>query len=532
MGQNLTGQTIASTYEDLVQISGSILTDGLGNNINNLTITSSFATTASYAANAAGVPNALFSASFSDPNLIFTKGDASTFNVDLSAIANGTSGTSGISGTNGSSGTAGSSGTSGVVLALAAKNIEISGSDFTYAYLGGNYGISSSYADITFTQPFASTDYSIDFQYNADPGSDLEYDLSSAGATSIVFTNKTASGFRLWFVGLNVPSIYPNLKGYVQAIALGENSQDGTSGTSGLTGTSGTSGQDGTFFGSSGTSGSSGSSGTSGINGSSGTSGSSGSSGTSGVDGSSGTSGIAGSSGTSGINGSSGTSGVDGTNGTSGVSGTDGSSGTSGDGTSGTSGVSGSSGTSGIDGSSGTSGINGSSGTSGVDGTNGTSGFSGTDGSSGTSGLTGTSGTSGQDGTNFGTSGTSGIDGSSGTSGVSLTGTIDVEYTGSSLGAFGTINFTGSGVVVTDVAGTASIEITGGGGGAGFPYTGSAEITGSLILTGSFSQNQGDITFTQISASQNYASDAAAASAGVPLGGLYRNGNFIMIRIQ
>jgi hypothetical protein len=116
-----------------------------------------------------------------------------------------------------------------------------------------------------------------------DPGTDLEYDLSTAGATSIVFTNKTASGFRLWFAGSNVPSIYPNLKGYVQAIALGENSQDGTSGTSGLTGTSGTSGQDGTFFGSSGTSGSSGSSGTSGINGSSGTSGINGSSGTSGV---------------------------------------------------------------------------------------------------------------------------------------------------------------------------------------------------------------------------------------------------------
>ena len=46
MGQNLTGQTIASTYEDLVQISGSRLTDGTGSNIDNLTVTASLATNA------------------------------------------------------------------------------------------------------------------------------------------------------------------------------------------------------------------------------------------------------------------------------------------------------------------------------------------------------------------------------------------------------------------------------------------------------------------------------------------------------
>jgi hypothetical protein len=60
MGQNLTGQTIASTYEDLVQISGSsrnFLTDGTGSNITSLAVTasnavsSSYALTASYAAN-------------------------------------------------------------------------------------------------------------------------------------------------------------------------------------------------------------------------------------------------------------------------------------------------------------------------------------------------------------------------------------------------------------------------------------------------------------------------------------------------
>ena len=90
-------------------------------------------------------------------------------------------------------------------------------------------------------------------------------------------------------------------------------------------------------------------------------------------------------------------------------------------------------GTSGVDG---TSGINGTSGTSGV---NGEVGPKGEDGTSGTSGLNGTffgsSGTSGLNGTFFGTSG---VNGSSGTSGV-------------------------SGVV--------------------FPFTGSAEILGSLEVT-------------------------------------------------
>ena len=71
------------------------------------------------------------------------------------------------------------------------------------------------------------------------------------------------------------------------AIALGQFSSSGTSGTSGTDGSSGTSGQDG----SSGTSGTSGGTGSSGTSGTSGGTGSSGTSGTSGSNGSSGTSG-------------------------------------------------------------------------------------------------------------------------------------------------------------------------------------------------------------------------------------------------
>jgi hypothetical protein len=91
MGQDLTGKLISATYEDLVQISGSILTDGTGSNITNLTITSSFATTASYAENAAGVPLALFTASINDATITFTKGDASTFDITVNNVVNASS---------------------------------------------------------------------------------------------------------------------------------------------------------------------------------------------------------------------------------------------------------------------------------------------------------------------------------------------------------------------------------------------------------------------------------------------------------
>ena len=40
------------------------------------------------------------------------------------------------------------------------------------------------------------------------------------------------------------------------------------------------------------------------------------------------------------------------------------------------------------------------------------------------------------------------------------------------------------------------------------------------------------VVLTQVSQSLNFVDDTAAAAGGVPLGGLYRNGNFIMIRIS
>jgi hypothetical protein len=91
MGQNLTGQTISSTYEDLVQISGSILTDGLGNDITSLEVTasnaisSSYALTASFAENVTPIDTGSFmiTGSVSTNTLTFEKGDGSTFSLTV-----------------------------------------------------------------------------------------------------------------------------------------------------------------------------------------------------------------------------------------------------------------------------------------------------------------------------------------------------------------------------------------------------------------------------------------------------------------
>lgn len=51
--------------------------------------------------------------------------------------------------------------------------------------------------------------------------------------------------------------------------------------------------------------------------------------------------------------------------------------------------------------------------------------------------------------------------------------------------------------------------------------SGSLTVTGSCAVTGSF-------TISLVNAED----DTAAASAGVPVGGLYRSGNFVLIRLS
>ena len=75
-------------------------------------------------------------------------------------------------------------------------------------------------------------------------------------------------------------------------------------------------------------------------------------------------------------------------------------------------------------------------------------------------------------------------------------------------------------------------------------FTGSVQVLGDTFLRGetnfinqtaggtSAHVRNGFVILSQVSSSLNYANDNAAALNGVPLGGLYRNGNFIQIRIS
>jgi len=69
-------------------------------------------------------------------------------------------------------------------------------------------------------------------------------------------------------------------------------------------------------------------------------------------------------------------------------------------------------------------------------------------------------------------------------------------------------------------------------------HSGSSALVGRLDIA-NFSPlgtavdvRDGFVVLAQVSSSLNYANDNAAALNGVPLGGLYRNGNFIQIRIS
>jgi len=68
---------------------------------------------------------------------------------------------------------------------------------------------------------------------------------------------------------------------------------------------------------------------------------------------------------------------------------------------------------------------------------------------------------------------------------------------------------------------------------ASYALSSSYAVSASFATTASYLNpvTNGYVVLTQVSASLNFVDDAAAAASGVPLGGLYRNGNFILIRI-
>jgi len=175
----------------------------------------------------------------------------------------------------------------------------------------------------------------------------------------------------------------------------------------------------------------------------------------------------------------------------------------------------------GTNGSSGSSGINGTAGSGGTSGTSGIDGTAGSGGTSGTSGLTGTSGTSG-----VGTDGTSGTSGQTAlafpytgsaqiTGSLSITGSLTIQS-----GSFSSSVVTNLGDVYTDVAEARKIVtltsasyaalspkdpntlyvVSGSSAvlASQFPYTGSAIISGSIIVTGSA---QGNVVSASIASS-------------------------------
>lgn len=88
-----------------------------------------------------------------------------------------------------------------------------------------------------------------------------------------------------------------------------------------------------------------------------------------------------------------------------------------------------------------------------------------------------------------------------------------------------------SGSFVGDGSGLTGIS------GDGFPYNGAAVISGSLLVSQSTAAGtavtveNGHTILAQVSESLEFDNDTAAAAGGVPLGGLYRSGNLIAIRI-
>jgi len=66
-------------------------------------------------------------------------------------------------------------------------------------------------------------------------------------------------------------------------------------------------------------------------------------------------------------------------------------------------------------------------------------------------------------------------------------------------------------------------------------FTGSVYMSGSLAVTGSLNVSGSLVVDGPISSTvfeTSYSSDTEAAAAGVPVYGLYRNGNFLFVRLS
>ena len=84
----------------------------------------------------------------------------------------------------------------------------------------------------------------------------------------------------------------------------------------------------------------------------------------------------------------------------------------------------------------------------------------------------------------------------------------------------GTVDITSQYANIATIASSATTAVTA-----------SYALTAASIGTGLITNNSSSIILPYVSASLNFTNDTTAAAGGVPLGGLYRNGNAIQIRL-
>ena len=152
----------------------------------------------------------------------------------------GAAGATGATGVNGATGSIGATGATGVGLGLLAKNIGVTGGQFTFVGSPTN----QAYFDWVFDAPFSSTDYSVDFQYTGSVVSGYWGDWSAFGSANMILSNKTTSGVRITIDAIFSASTISDLEGFIQAIAFGETGVP-TQGPAGATGANGTNGATG-----------------------------------------------------------------------------------------------------------------------------------------------------------------------------------------------------------------------------------------------------------------------------------------------
>jgi len=188
MGRNLTNLPISASFQYLLQVSGSEVNDGLGNDVDSLNISASYATTASYAENV------------STPNLqqVTDEGASTTNAISGPRIDLGGSGTNGVLNVYNTS--------DNEILRATATNVQIGGvsQDYDLAHYGntsqtGNQNITGAVT--------ASAGFKGDLEGNADTATTASYALvaeslvGGVSLQSVLDTGNTATNQEITLTG-------------------------------------------------------------------------------------------------------------------------------------------------------------------------------------------------------------------------------------------------------------------------------------------------------------------------------------------